>query len=118
MPRVLVVDDDVWISALISDVLEMHGFEVDTAENGAVALTKVCASAPNMIVLDLMMPVMDGWEFLRRCRDLPDCVDTKILVVSAMADPQLELLGAVQFLGKPFDMNELLEALTRLATQP
>jgi CheY-like chemotaxis protein len=112
--RVLVVEDDALISGLVSDVLQDHGFQVDTAENGAVAMAKVHQSPPDLIVLDLMMPVMDGWEFMRRCHELPGCPDRQILVISAAHQPDLESLGDREFLGKPFEVNELLEAVARL----
>jgi len=63
---VLVLEDDAFISDLVSEALHDHGFEIDRAENGVVGLAKVSDCPPDLITLDLMMPVMDGWEFLRR----------------------------------------------------
>jgi len=115
MPRVLVVEDDEFISGLVCDVLQDHGFEVDVAPNGAVAIAKVRELPPDMIVLDLMMPVMDGWEFMRRCRALPDCVEKPVLVMSAAHAPEFEAFGSYEVLGKPFEVDELLAAVARLS---
>jgi two-component system chemotaxis response regulator CheY len=115
MPRVLVIEDDVSISSLMSDALRNDGFEVDTAENGAVGMATLRERPPNMIVLDLMMPVMDGWEFMRRCREVPGCADRPILVMSAANQPALEFFDQCEFLAKPFELHELIEAVTRLA---
>ena len=65
---VLVVDDDETIRALVSDVLRLRGFRVETAADGQQALTRIQAARPDAVVLDLMMPIMDGWTFLERCR--------------------------------------------------
>ncbi|MBV9173586.1 MAG: response regulator, partial [Chloroflexi bacterium] len=62
--RVLVVDDEPVIREVVAEALEFEGYAVETATNGAEALAKVRAHAPQAIVLDLMMPVMDGWAFL------------------------------------------------------
>jgi CheY-like chemotaxis protein len=118
MPRVLVIEDDSNVSQLISDALQGYGFEVDTAENGAVALARLQKSPPSMIVLDLMMPVMDGWEFMRQCRVTRGV--RPILVLSAVppepaALPAPSLVGKYEFLAKPFELSELMEAVTRLA---
>ena len=113
MPRVLVIEDDATISDLIADVLRGYGFDVDTAENGAEGMARVRDSPPDLITLDLIMPVMDGWEFIRRCGELPDCANRPILVVS-VTEPKHELLEHCSFLAKPFDMDELIEAVARL----
>jgi CheY-like chemotaxis protein len=100
--------------------LHGYGFEVDAAENGAVGIAMLDASPPSVIVLDLMMPVMDGWEFMRQCRVMPGSGARPILVLSAVppapiALPAPVLVGKYEFLAKPFDLGELVEAVTRLA---
>jgi len=114
MPRVLIVEDDIDISGLMTDVLRDEGFDVDTAENGAVAIAKVQNSPPDLITLDLMMPVMDGWEFMRRCVDTPACANRPLLVVSAITKPEVEWPGKCEFLAKPFELRELTEAVARM----
>jgi CheY-like chemotaxis protein len=83
VPHVLVVDDDPFISDLVADLLLTHGFEVDTAENGAVALAKVVERAPDVIVLDLMMPEVDGFEVAEALNKHPDTARIPILVLTA-----------------------------------
>lgn len=63
---VLIIDDDKELRGALSEALSDAGFEVEAAENGEVGLTKAIAIEPNIILLDLVMPVMDGWEFLER----------------------------------------------------
>jgi CheY-like chemotaxis protein len=77
-------------------------------------LAKVSECPPDLITLDLMMPVMDGWEFLRRYRDLPNCADTPILVMSAVHRAQFDLLEHCEVLTKPFDLDELVAVVGRL----
>ena len=114
MTSILVVDDDPYIAELVTDVLESSGFQVDRAENGAVAIAKIQQQVPDLVVLDLMMPVMDGWEFMRQCRELPVGAATPILVMSAAQRPAAESFGGTAFLAKPFEMSELVEAVTSL----
>ena len=77
MPKVLVVDDDPSVRALVADVLELEGYLVETADDGPSALLAVAAERPDCVVLDVMMPGLDGHEVLaRRCgtrRAAPTC---------------------------------------------
>jgi two-component system, OmpR family, response regulator MprA len=113
---VLVVDDEAAIRGLIADALDFDGYTVRTARDGADALEKVARDRPDAIILDLMMPVMDGRSFLSACRRDPRCADIPILVVSAAHDlgaiaPEL---GARACLAKPFDIDVLLAVVDRL----
>jgi len=63
---VLIVDDDVELRSVLAEALSDAGYEVETAENGATGLEKAISVQPNLILLDLVMPVMDGWEFLEK----------------------------------------------------
>jgi CheY-like chemotaxis protein len=107
--RVLVVDDDSAIREFVSMALEDEGYEVVTAPHGAAALELVRQEAPRAIVLDMRMPVMDGWEFSRVYRQLPG-PHAPIIVATAARDVE-ERAAQVQadaFLGKPFDLDALL----------
>src|SRR5688500_6896953 len=81
--RVLVADDEPLIRALVAIAFEAEGYDVDTAADGAEALEKACHQPPQAIVLDLMMPVMDGWDFLAawQCQSASQAVP--IVVMSA-----------------------------------
>ena len=80
---ILVVDDDADARARLHHVLERNGFRVTEAENGAAALEQVRREIPELILLDLTMPVMDGFAFLREVRNLPGCADVPVVVLTA-----------------------------------
>jgi CheY-like chemotaxis protein len=108
--RVLVVDDDADIREVVARALEDDGYRVETACNGAEALRQADQHAPDAIILDAMMPVMDGWEFLATWRARPVGHRAPVLVVSASRDARAAMdRGAKAYLSKPFDL-ETLEA--------
>ncbi|MDA0374768.1 MAG: response regulator [Planctomycetota bacterium] len=82
-PRVLVVEDDEPIRSLVERTLEDAGFAVDAAENGQVGLERVAAGRPDLVLLDLMMPVMDGFEFLTRLRESADHREIPVVILTA-----------------------------------
>jgi two-component system chemotaxis response regulator CheY len=117
---VLIVDDDALIRQSVTDILEYEGYHVEQAANGEQGLLKVQATRPDAIVLDLMMPVMDGWAFLRACRADPQASTRPILLMSAhplLPDTAREFY-VEGFLAKPFDMYVLLEVVQRLVLLP
>ena len=83
MPRILVTDDEPNIVRLIQVNLERQGFQVETANNGAQALEKIRANRPDLLVSDVMMPEMDGFEFLARLRSTKDGASIPVIVVTA-----------------------------------
>ncbi|HIF9445886.1 TPA: response regulator [Photobacterium damselae] len=108
MAKVLLVDDDTELTALLHDILEMEGFEVEQANNGEQGLEKINASI-DLVLLDVMMPKMNGTEMLRRLREK---YSTPVLMLTAKGDEidrvvGLEL-GADDYLPKPFSDRELL----------
>ena len=113
MSSVLVVDDEQAIREFLDDVLTGEGYEVSTASNGQAALTQITTAPPDVVVLDIMMPVIDGREVLRRMRADPALRRVAVLVMSAAADPG-PLVSAERFLPKPFDLDELLSAIEDL----
>jgi CheY-like chemotaxis protein len=114
--HILVVDDDPAIRDVVVDILEMSDYRVKTASNGAEALAEVRADRPRAILLDLMMPVMDGWEFLRRRSQEPLGATIPVAVMSAARDAVVAAsqMGAQAFLTKPFDMDAMLSIVGRL----
>jgi DNA-binding response OmpR family regulator len=114
--RVLVVEDDESIRDLVDLVLTSAGFEVLTASDGAAALQVVGAVHPDLVLLDMRMPVMDGWEFARRYRAGPE-PHAPIVVVTAARDAAQRAaeIDANGYLGKPFDMGELVALVRNLA---
>lgn len=116
--RILVVDDDPDVRGMVKLVLETEGYDVDVAEDGFAALRAVEATSPDCVVLDIMMPGMDGHAVLSRIRagargDLP------VVMLTAAADDDQAWRawteGVDYFLAKPFDADELLRFLTYLA---
>ena len=93
--RVLVVEDDDAIRAILRDMLEREGCMVDVAENGLVALDRVAEAKPDIILLDLLMPKMDGFEFLAALRARPDGNDIPLVVLTAkeLSDSERERLA-------------------------
>jgi two-component system, chemotaxis family, chemotaxis protein CheY len=118
--HILVVDDDAAIRDVVADILQMSDYRVKTASNGAEALNQVQSDQPLAVLLDLMMPIMDGWEFLRRCRRLPLLKNLPVVVMSAAHDAASAAreLGAQAYLTKPFDMDAVLEVVARVAATP
>src|SRR5437868_3666066 len=107
--RVLVVDDEEDVRQFIRLMLEEAGYDVVTAVDGAQALALIDASPPDVVVLDLMMPVMDGWAVLFKLRGRRP---PAVVIVSAFADPErASRAGAVAVLAKPFRQHELVEAI-------
>ncbi len=116
MPQILVVEDDEAIRGLVTEVLRDDGYDVREAANGAEALEYVSGHRPDLIVLDLMMPVMDGWKFrMEQRRAGYDDVPVLVLTASRNAADSKDALGAVERLQKPFDLRHLLDTINRLA---
>jgi CheY-like chemotaxis protein len=112
-PQILVVDDDPDILEALSEILEAEGYEVDRARHGQEALARIEQRRPDLILLDLMMPVMDGWEFSQALRQRSDWDDIPVVVLSAdrQAGAKARVVGARGFLAKPFELNELLRVV-------
>ncbi|HVH47544.1 MAG TPA: response regulator [Labilithrix sp.] len=118
-PILLVVDDDEDLLSLISEVLRLNGFNVETATNGREALDRVGGSMPNLILLDMTMPVMNGWQFAEAFRARYGN-DVPIVVVTASTDAALRAsqIHAEGWIGKPFDINQLVSVVGRFLPQP
>jgi adenylate cyclase len=108
---VLVVDDDEANRMLLRDPLETHGYEIVEAENGEQALQKVEQRPPDVILLDVMMPQMDGFEVCRRLKKDARTTHIPILMVTALSERMERMMGiaagASDFLSKPVDLQEL-----------
>ncbi|SEM86323.1 MULTISPECIES: response regulator [Stigmatella] len=114
------VDDDPDILEALSEILEAEGFEIRRARNGKEALDRLEPDPPQLILLDLMMPVMDGWEFAQRMRQRPPAISSiPLIVLSADRNVGSKAvdIGAVGHLAKPFELNDLLD-MVRRALEP
>ena len=110
-PIVLVVDDDPDILEALAEILEAEGFDVRRARNGKEALDRLEPERPSLILLDLMMPVMDGWEFSQKMRERPAARGIPVIVLSADRNvgTKAREIGAVGYLAKPFELDDLLQ---------
>jgi two-component system, chemotaxis family, chemotaxis protein CheY len=117
--RILVVDDDESIRQIVRLCLSDEGYEVFEASNGVDALEMLPDCQPDLILLDLRMPVMDGWEFARRYRLGPG-PHVPIVAFIAALNAQLECadLEATSILPKPFDLDDLLAIVRDLVPVP
>jgi len=113
--KVLVVDDAAAIRTLLSDALQPLGFEVAEAHDGEVGFERALRHPPDLVVMDMSMPVMDGCEATRLMRGTPQLASVPLIATSANATREVETrfrdAGATRFLKKPFDTRELLEAI-------
>ncbi|WP_374471838.1 PleD family two-component system response regulator [Phenylobacterium sp.] len=120
-PQVLIADDDPLLRAILEHKLAAAGYEVRSVEDGQAALTAAQESRPQFLVLDAMMPVMDGFEALRRLKETPDLSDISVVMLTALKREQDVVgalkLGAADYLAKPFNPDELVARLDRLAAQ-
>jgi DNA-binding response OmpR family regulator len=119
MARVLLVDDESDIREAVAEALSYEGYEVVTAGDGAEALRVCRRDHPDVILLDLMMPGMNGWDFRRTQRVEEGISAIPVVVVSALG--RVGTIDATAFLPKPFSLDELLATVRRLggpATQP
>jgi CheY-like chemotaxis protein len=116
---VLVVDDEPQVAWVLRFSLEHEGYRTYTASNGLEALEELEKHHPNVMVLDLMMPEMDGWAVLNAMNKLPVAERPRVVIVSALTGPddktKATALGADAFVPKPFDVEELISVLDGLA---
>lgn len=110
--RILVVDDDPDILEFVRINLELDGFDVETADGGAAALKMAAENAPDLMLLDIMMPEIDGLTVLRRMRSDPSTASVPVIILTArsLAEDRVKGLdlGADDYITKPFDLEEMI----------
>jgi len=114
--RVLVVDDDPRLVMAMSDVLVAEGYVTETARNGEVAIRQLAAFSPHVMVLDMEMPKMDGFDVMRWLRT--NRIEVPVVIASSNDEVSPEDLGAAVKLPKPFDLDQLLAALASALGTP
>ena len=112
-PSILIVDDDQEINDIIGMILEGHGYRVRSAENGREALASVKESTPDLVLLDLMMPVMSGWEFRERQQRHPELAAIPVVVMTATPSLEAAAIEAADLLLKPVRPSDLLATVVR-----
>jgi CheY-like chemotaxis protein len=115
--RILVVEDDNGIRMALVALLEDEGYVVEEAANGREALASLEREPPAVVLLDMRMPVMDGWELAQVLRARQ--IDVRLVVMTAARDARTwaEEIGARAYIGKPFDPDALLAILDRLCSE-
>jgi DNA-binding response OmpR family regulator len=118
MDKILVADDEEHIVMILKDSLEFSGFQVITAYNGEEALERVEKDAPDLVVLDIGMPKLDGWEVCRRLKSNEKTKQIPIIILTAYAQTSDQRkgsqLGADRFVTKPCDLTYLVEEIRTL----
>jgi excisionase family DNA binding protein len=115
-PMILLVDDDEQVRSLVRVNLELEGYVVREAASADEGLAAVDAHAPDLILLDVMMPQVDGWEMLRRLQERYGPGAIPVVMFSGHEDARAEATerGAQGFVGKPFDLRQLVERTKQL----
>ena len=115
MTKILVADDEQGILDLLVDVLSDDGFDVIPANNGASALVLIYRERPDVVLLDLMMPVVNGYEVLRELRRNPTTKDLPVVLITAVSSAEVEQtaaeLGANACLTKPWTIGSVLAVI-------
>ena len=115
--RALVIDDDPNITDMVSLFLRIEGFDVTVAGSGEDGLLAAFSDQPDVIVLDVMMPKVDGWQVASRLRTHAELADVPIVFCTALADDQSmsrgQQYGAAAYVTKPFDLPHLAEEVFR-----
>jgi DNA-binding response OmpR family regulator len=111
MSRVLIIEDDRETRDALSVFLELEGYDVSCAPDGAQGLDEARRSHPDVILLDLMMPIMDGWGFRARQKLDPTIAAIPVVVVSALG--RRDDIDAAEFVPKPCDLDEVLAIVAR-----
>jgi CheY-like chemotaxis protein len=111
----LVVDDDPTIRETVAEILDDEGYSIKTARNGAEALQAIERTPPTLMLLDMRMPVLDGWGVARELKERG--IELSIVVMTAAPDARQRAaeIGADGFLAKPFDVPDLLSTVESLS---
>jgi chemosensory pili system protein ChpA (sensor histidine kinase/response regulator) len=112
--NILLIEDELALQKTTATALKLNGHAVVGAETGVQALARLDEVSPDLVLLDLQMPDMDGWEFLRHFRARPGLSEVPVVVVSAAHRIDRSSLDVQAVFAKPFDLDELLDAVDDL----
>lgn len=118
MATILVVEDEAPIQQFIGEFLREEGYRIMCASHGAQALGLIVGRPPDLVVTDLMMPIMNGIELIRRLKSEPATHEVPVVMMSAAGRDQARQSGADAFLSKPFDLTDLLDLVARYIGPP
>jgi CheY-like chemotaxis protein len=111
---ILVVDDDPAVLSTVADILEFEGYQVERATNGAEGLAVVARVQPALVLLDMRMPVLDGWGFARALHDRGIVLPIVVMTAAQDARRWAAEIHAAGYVAKPFDITTLLAAVEQL----
>ena len=119
--KILIVDDEPDLVQTLQDRLEMNGYDIVTANNGKEGLEKAVQEKPNIVLLDVIMPVMDGLEMLEALRKNPETKNCSVIMLTARSQRQdivrAKVCGIQDYVVKPFDLSELIEKIENIVEQ-
>ncbi len=113
MQHILIIDDDPSIREIVAEALTDEGYAVRTAVNGAEGLESLTAHRPTLILLDMRMPVLDGWGFARALHERGLTVPVLVMTAAQDAAKWAAEVGALDVIAKPFNLNDLLTTVSR-----
>ena len=115
MSTLLIIDDDYVVLDLLREALTLEGFDIVSASSGLEGLEKLIKGKPDLVLLDIMMPHLDGYEVCKKIKQSPSTSNIPIIFVSAKAQPEdIEIgvsLGADDYVTKPFDFKDLAQRI-------
>jgi CheY-like chemotaxis protein len=112
-PTILVVDDDQAILQTVAEILTDEGYHVLTASHGAEALEVLTHTSPQLILLDMRMPEMDGWQFAKSLTSIQQTIPLIVMTAAQNAHQWAREVQAAGYVAKPFDLPELLDTIAR-----
>ncbi len=113
--KILVIDDDPALTKMVDSFMTAHGYKVIVATDGEEGLAKVKSEVPDLMVLDVQMPRMNGYTFVHECKKIPSALKVPIIVLTAkqgMAEI-FKVEGVKEYITKPFAMEKLLESVKK-----
>lgn len=114
MTRILIVDDEPALLSMLKVNLEIDGYDTFLASDGQTALKRIQSEEPDIVLLDIMMPVLDGWGVLEKLQSMPLKKQPKVIIMTAKGDRDIAKgleLGASAYVSKPFDDERLLDTI-------
>ncbi|MBN1603588.1 MAG: response regulator [Chitinispirillaceae bacterium] len=120
--RILIIDDDPGIRESLTLIIKTMGYPVVSIDNGFEALSLLSQQKFDLVVLDVMMPAMDGWEVLKFIRDDPALQSTRVMLLTAKSTEKDRLIGkkilkADEYISKPFDLEEFKDTIRRMLSK-
>ncbi len=117
--KILIIDDEPNIAKMIGSRLQANGYDIETAENGEDGLKKVESASPDLIILDVLMPVMDGFEFFKNIKKDPEKSQVPVIVLTGRGGMKdtFEAMDADEFVSKPFDATDLVTKVEACLTK-